>query len=750
MLAMSGSDGSTRYERRVVTAVFADLVGSTALAERLDPEELKLIVGEAIARIITAVESFGGTIKDLAGDVVLALFGAPTAHEDDPERAVRAAIRVRDEIEEYAGEVERGWNVAGFGVRVGVHTGLVVVGAIGGGGRVEYAALGDAVNVAARLQGAASPGTVLVGDATKRLIEPLFGWSDPEAFDRKGKTEPVTAFAVVGAGRATVVPRGLEGVQAELIERGTELAQGADLLENVAAGTGGVLVVTGEPGIGKSRLLAELRTRFEPMDAARGTPVWLEGRCVSYGEAMPYWPFRDLLRSWLGVLADDPELRVRVTLRRQVGRLFGERAIEYYPYLGAMLGLTLEPDARARLAELSPEAAQYRTFEVLRALFARLAEQGPIVAAFEDLHWADATSLQLLEGLLTDTETSALLLVLTLRPEQDHPAWGLKEAAARELPHRTRELLRSLIGGLELEPEMERRILEPAEGNPFFLEEIVRSLVDAGALVHEDAGWRFDHEIEVEVPPTVEKVIVARIDRLDPGARDALLAAAVLGRSCGLSHLEAVADDGDIGRALVELQRLDLVREGRRWPEPEYRFKHVLIQDAAYRTLVAERRRALHRRAAAGLEARYAGREDEVAGLLAHHWLAAADEDKAVAYLARAGDRARQEYALDEAVGYYRELLPILERRGATREMALVLFKLALALHMSLRFREANDAYQRAFPLWSAPEPPAVPPAAVLQVASSFLPHDPDPRSAIAWPNIQLCMQLFDRLVEQW
>ncbi|HEX9299886.1 MAG TPA: ABC transporter substrate-binding protein, partial [Actinomycetota bacterium] len=760
---MSGSDASTRDERRIVTAVFADLVGSTALAERLDPEELKLIVGEAIARIIAAVESFGGTIKDLAGDGVLALFGAPIAHEDDPERAVRAAIRVRDEIQEYAREVERGWDVPGFGVRVGVHTGLVVVGEIGAGGRVEYAALGDAVNVAARLQGAASRGTVLVGDATHRLVEPLFGWNAAQSLDLKGKSEPVTAFAVVGAGRASVVPRGLEGVQAQLIERGAELAHGAEVLENVAAGIGGVLVVTGEPGIGKSRLLAELRASFESMDAARGTPVWLEGRCVSYGEAMPYWPFRDLLRSWLGVLADEPELRVRVTLRRQIGRLFGDRAIEYYPYLGAMLGLTLEPEAHARLAELSPEAAQYRTFEVIRALFARLAEEGPIVAAFEDLHWADATSLQLLEGLLADTERSALLLVLTLRPERDHAAWRLKESAARELPHRTRELalealsgdggrelLRSLIGGVELPPDMGRRILEPAEGNPFFLEEIVRSLVDAGALVRADAGWRFDHEIEVEIPPTVEKVIVARIDRLDPGARDALLAAAVLGRSFGLPHLEAVVGDGDIGPSLIELQRLDLLREGRRWPEPEYRFKHVLIQEAAYRTLVADRRGALHGRAAAWLEERYAGREDEVAGLLAHHWLAAEDEDKAVAYLARAGDRARQEYALDEAVGYYRELLPILERRGASQEMALVLFKLALALHMSLRFREANDAYQRAFPLWSAPQPPNAPATASLQVASSFLPNDPDPRSAIAWPNVQLCMQLFDRLVEQW
>jgi len=474
---MIGSGGSTRDERRVVTAVFADLVGSTALAERLDPEELKLIVGEAIARIIAAVESFGGTIKDLAGDGVLALFGAPTAHEDDPERAVRAAVRVRDEIEEYAREVERGWDVSGFGVRVGVSTGLVVVGDIGAGGRVEYAALGDAVNVAARLQGAASPGNVLVGEATHHLVEPLFGWNEAQTLELKGKTEPVTAFGVVGAGRASVVPRGLEGVQADLIERGAELAHGAEVLGNVAAGIGGVLVVTGEPGIGKSRLLAELRARFESMDAARGTPVWLEGRWVSYGEAMPYWPFRHRLRAWLGVLADEPELRVRVTLRRQIGRLFGERAIEYYPYLGAMLGLTLEPEAHARLAELSPEAAQYRTFEVIRALFARLAEQGPIVAAFEDLHWADATSLQLLENLLADTEVSALLLVLTLRPERDHAAWRLKEAAARELSHRTRELglealsgdggrdlLRSLIGGIELAPAMERRILEPAEG----------------------------------------------------------------------------------------------------------------------------------------------------------------------------------------------------------------------------------------------------------------------------------------------
>jgi ABC-type oligopeptide transport system substrate-binding subunit len=480
---------------------------------------------------------------------------------------------------------------------------------------------------------------------------------------------------------------------------------------------------------------------------------------------MPYWPFRDLLRMWLGASADEPELRLRVRLRRQADRLFGERSGDFEPYLAQLLGLPPDPREAAHLAELSPEALQYRTFEVVRTLLARLADDGPVVVALEDLHWADATSLQLLERLLADTETTALLLLLTLRPERDHPAWRVKEVAARDLPHRAREitlealsgdagreLLHSLVGAGTLPTEMEHRILEPAEGNPFFLEELVRSLADAGALVHEAGGWRFDHAMQIEIPPTVEKVILSRIDRLSPHAHTTLTAASVLGRSFGLAMLEAlVARNGDgVRGALTELQRLDLLREGRRWPEPEYRFKHALIQEAAYRTLVAQDRQRLHRTAAAWLEERAGDRLDEVAGLLAHHWLGAKDEGKAIAYLTRAGDRARQEYALDEAVGHYRELVPLLEGRGERQEVALVQFKLALALHMSLRFAEANEAYQRGFAFWTPPAPPVETPSAVLRVSSSFLPDDPDPRSAIAWPNIQLCMQLFDRLVEQW
>jgi ABC-type oligopeptide transport system substrate-binding subunit/class 3 adenylate cyclase len=755
-----------REERRVVTALFADVVGSTALGERLDPEEVRIIVGESVARMIAAIESFGGTVKDLAGDGVLALFGAPVAHEDDPERGVRTGLLLAEELASYAKEVNAAWGIAGFGVRVGIETGMVVMGPVGGGSRTEFGATGDAVNTAARLQSQADPGTVLVGPETIALVRRQFLWGQEREFALKGKARPVRARTAIAPTGEIARRRSLqEG--GRLVGREAEMGRASAALEAVTEGAGGIMFVTGEPGIGKSRLLAELHDVLGTMPSPYGTFRWIEGRCVSFGESIPYWPFRDLVRDWLGVTADEPDLRVRVALRRAVEELFGaERVSSVYPYLGAMLGLTMEPDAAARLNELSPEALQYRTFEVVHHLIERLARDGPLVVVLEDLHWADQTSIELIERLQEVTEEAAVLLTLTMRLERDHPAWSLREAAERTYPHRTyevaldalsdqadRELLHGLVGSAFLPTEVEDAVLAGAEGNPFFLEEIVGSLTDTGALVPGASGGRFDQSAPLEVPATVENVILARIDRLRPEVRSLLTSASVLGRQFGLALLDGVAgggSDGDLRAHLLELQRLDLIREERRWPKPEYRFKHALIQEAAYRTLVSSERCALHRRAAAWLEEAYEGSLDEVAGLLAHHWLAAEDDDKAAAYLTLAGDKARQEYALDAAIKYYRALLPILHRRGQTQEMALGLFKLALAQHVSMRFAEANETYQRAFDLWEPPSDPSVAPAATLRVATSILANDPDPTSAIAWPNIQLCMQLGDRLVEQW
>ena len=301
-----------REERRLVTVLFADVVGSSTLAERLGAEDARLIVGEAIARAVRIVEAYGGTVKDLAGDGMLALFGAPIAHEDDPERAVRAGLEIAATVTAYAEEVQRGWGFEGFGVRIGADTGEVVVGQIGAGSRTEYGATGNAVNVASRLQGAAEPGSVLAGERTRALAGERFVWRDPVRLNLKGSSEPVTASTVVSvrekAGDRVMGP--------PLTGREAELATLREVLSAMQAGRGGVVFLGGEPGIGKTRLASELRL------AAGDSIDWLEGRAVSYGSSLAWWPVRDLLRGWIGVGTQKPELRVRLALRRRLEELF--------------------------------------------------------------------------------------------------------------------------------------------------------------------------------------------------------------------------------------------------------------------------------------------------------------------------------------------------------------------------------------------------------------------------------------------
>lgn len=753
-----------REERRLVTVLAADIVGSTPLAERLDPEEVRLLLGELIGRFVRAVETFGGTVKDIAGDGVMALFGAPAAHEDDAERAVLAGLRIVEETRAYALEVAGAWGVAGLAVRVAVHTGPVVLGPTGVGEGLQHAAFGDTLHTAARLQSSTDPNTLLVSAATHRLVAQRFEWGDARTLALKGKEGPVTACPVLRARMGAERTRLRREVLTPFVGRERECAEGGRALQDALSGSGGVLFILGEPGIGKSRLVLELRHRFLRSPAAYGAPRWIEGRCVSYGETLPYWPYRDLLREWLGLGPDAPEVRVRVALRREVERLFPDGVERVYPYLAGLLGVALEPQAARVLAPLSPEALQYRTFEVVRQMVARLAQEGPLVLVIEDLHWADPTSLHLTQDLLAVTEDAPVLLVLIQRPERDHPSWGVRERAAREFPHRTREIvlaplsgdaeremLWALVGKGTLPPALEDALLARAEGNPFYLEELVRSLADAGALLPAAGGWRFDHAVPLDLPPTVEQVVLTRIDRLPAEAREVLVAASVLGRCFTLPHLEALTDGADrLRQALHDLQRADLLHAGRHWPSPEYRFKHALIQEAAYRTLLTPQRRELHRRAARWLEEVHRAHPEEVLDLLAHHWLAAQDEEKAITYLTQAGDRARLAWSLDEAVAHYRALLPLLERRGERRAVALVLFKLALALHTALRFEEANAVYQEAFAAWSPPDPFPGPATATLHVAQTRIPWDADPTRTHVLQNIQLAMAQYDRLVERW
>ncbi|HZD17789.1 MAG TPA: AAA family ATPase, partial [Actinomycetota bacterium] len=623
-----------REERRFVTALFADIVGSTALAGSMDPEDVREIVGGAIDRIVSVVEELGGTIKDLAGDGALALFGAPVAHEDDAERAVRAGLRISEEIGAYAERVNTTWGIPGFNVRIGIESGVVVLGPVGSGRRVEYGATGDAVNTAARLQAHAHPGTVLVGRETQRLIRDRFVWGRSRSLPVKGKADPVIAYPAIRLADRAGTPGGkaltpLVGRVAEL-----ELLRGA--VDTVASGEGRLVIVSGEPGIGKSRLLAEARSQVEAIGGR-----WLEGRCLSFGASSPYLPIADLLRGWLRVQPDTSAEDLMLQISTAVEGSVGDRADGVRPFVAALLGVPPSDADAAVLASLSPDSRRFRTGEALGELLSGMARAAPVAVAIEDLHWADGSSVQLLSRLLPRLRSTRLLIALTSRDGPDRPAHRLLGPGLGTTPillHLTtlptgadRELLTALTGGVTLPGELERRILDTSGGNPFYLEELVRSLVEEGAIVTEGDEPRFDHLVEVRIPPTIEKVIGARLDRLGERPREVLAAASVIGRRFTIELLERVAGDGeDIRRAIDELDRLDVVRpvDG---PAAAFAFQHALIQEVTYSTLLKRRRRELHAKTAAALQELHGERDDEVLPLLAHHFRAAGQIEQAYA-----------------------------------------------------------------------------------------------------------------------
>ncbi len=675
--------GQVQAERRMVTILFSDVKGSTAMAEELDPEYVMEIMDGAFDVLIEPIARYEGTLARLMGDAVLAFFGAPITHEDDPERAILAALEIVEGVHRYAEKLKQERGIEGFDVRVGINTGLVVVGEVGSDLRVEYTAMGDAVNLAARTQSAAEPGTVLITEGTHRLVAPLFKTEALGPIEVRGKTEQVSVYRVVRATGRPARVWGLAGMDSPLVGRKAEWGALQQAIQRLDAGVGGIATVVGDAGIGKSRLVAELRkgTLARGSEPSQGSapPQWVEGRCLSYGTSVAYGLWLDVLRGLLGVTVEDSPARVRDVLRERVKDLSPESFDEVCPYLGRLMSLPLTSQEEMLLEGMEGEMLKAHTFSAVEELIARVASDHPLALVCEDLHWADPTSVELLEQLLALTDRAPLLLVCVFRPEPGHGSWRIKETAARLYRHRHTDLWLDplsaregevLVGNLldqerlDAKPAVnsletvKRSILDHAGGNPFYVEEIIRALIDGGSLARDLTTGRWEATgdfVDLPIPDSVQGLLVTRVDRLPEEARRVLQVAAVVGRIFPYRVLAAIAGGRwKLDDCLITLQREGMIRERRRLPEPEYIFKHDMTREAAYDGLLKKELRSLHRRVAEALERLLPDRLDEQPELLAHHWECAQDVNKATWYLFQAGERARRLGTSLEAVEFYR------------------------------------------------------------------------------------------------
>jgi len=539
-------------ERRMVTVLFADVVGSTALAEKMDAEDWTLIMNRAFDRISPSIYKYEGTIARLMGDAILAFFGAPVAHEDDPARAVRAALDLLAAVAAFAVETKREHGID-FAMRVGLNTGMVVVGEVGSDLKFEYTAMGDAVNLAARMQSAAKPMTVLISEHTYRFVAPIFDCIDLGQIEVKGKSEPVRVYEVAGAKTDPGRLRGLAGLESPMVGRDAELSALLQLSAAVRAGLGRAAVVIGEPGLGKTRLIAEWKTATNYQSPITNLH-FAEGHCLSYGQGLAYHLLIDLLRSLIGIPAAAGEPETREALLQLAQDLFGDSLLDVYPYLGHLLSLQLEGDALDRVRLLDPQALQSQYLSGLRQLFRALAARHPLVLVLDDIHWADPSSVDLLIKLLPLASEAPLLFCFVARPDRDAPGWKLvaaaREAMGASLAEITlnplsdadsRQLVANLLEIESLPDGVRSIILQKAEGNPFFVEEVIRMLIERGAIAKKGEGWVAEKEIEhVEIPDNLQGLLLARIDRLPEDVKRTLRVAAVIGRQFSVRVLEEV------------------------------------------------------------------------------------------------------------------------------------------------------------------------------------------------------------------
>ncbi len=697
-------------ERKVVTVLFADLTGSTTITERLDPEQMRAIMTRFFEAMTQVIGRFEGTVEKFIGDEVMAVFGLPTAHEDDPERAVHAALAMRERLEELNAQLETSRGIV-LQMRIGINTGEVVANPQATT-KGEFMVTGDPVNVAARLRSAAEPGTIIVGDRTYWDSVRLAEYQPLPPLTLKGKTLPVKAWELKGVRRERI-PRGL-GFSAPMIGRDGEFG----LLQNVGQRAfrerrPHLVTIVGAPGVGKTRLCEELVASLPP------TVVTRYGRCLPYGSTA-LWAVGEIIRSDCGVLHNDPLPAIAQKLERRIQDLLGKEgaaeARQVQAQLAGMLAI------RAPQPDTIAEGSRDQLFWALRRYFEHLATMSPLVLAFDDLHWGDPELLDFIEYLAQWASGGPLLLLCLTRPEllEIRPGWGggKRNYTALSLESLTRDdtqsLLKELLGAQALPRELTTAI-NVAEGNPFFIEEVLRMLIDSGHLRRADGQWELTDPANLPVPDTIQGVIAARLDRLPPEEKTLLQEASIMGKEFwtgAAAHLSGKTKPV-LERLLQSLQTRELLvshagsrLEGQR----ELAFKHIIIRDVAYSLLPKGVRADKHRAHALWLEQMLHERTEEFAEILAHHWEHAAQLNReigltsqwaeaaphALHYAFMAGRKAARVYANDQAITHFRTARALAEALGADSERIAAIEGLADVHAHQAQWEEARPLYQAA------------------------------------------------------
>jgi len=651
-------------ERKQVTVLFADVKGFTSISEKLDPEDVQTLISECLVFFTEEIHRYEGAIAQFLGDGVMALFGAPIAHEDAPQRALYAALAIRERLREYSEKLKK--QGIEFSMRIGINTGLVVVGRIGDDLTMEYTAMGDTVNLASRMESTAEPGTIQVSENTYRLTEGYFEFKPLGEIEVKGKKEPVKAYQLLGTGQAktrlgVAEMRGLT----RFVGRQKELDQLMDCYGKAKVGQGQVVGIVGEPGVGKSRLLLEFRNTLP-----QGEYSYLEGDCLHYGGSIAYLPFLDIFRAYFDFAEGEQESLVKSKMAKKIASLDGKLQ-GILPPLQDILSLKVQDE---EYLKLEPQQRREQVFEAIRTLLIRESLNRPLVLAIEDLHWIDNTSEELLTYFIDGLANTRVLLILLYRPEYT-PLWVSKSYYSQirvdQLPTgSSSDLVQAILEGGEIAEELRALILNRASGNPLFIEEFTHTLLERGYIQRKNGCYALTvKSSDIQVPETIQGIIAARIDRLQEDLKHTMQVASVIGRDFAYRILQTITTmKQELKSCLLNLQELEFIYEKSMFPELEYMFKHALTQEVAYNSLLLKRRKEIHEKIGQAIENLYPDRLEEFYEILAHHYSRSDNTDKAYQYLVLAGAKAARNYAHWEGISFYKEAIGLLNKRPATEE----------------------------------------------------------------------------------